>query len=86
MPINIPALAGRLSGDADGEAERMRATFIPPHLIEQQKACARWVPFYCCCSGGEEGLCLMAPPRNGYGNDTRPRAAVRRRRGCARRA
>ena len=37
MPINIPALAGRLSGDQDGDAERVQATFVPPHLIEQQK-------------------------------------------------
>lgn len=37
MPINIPALAGRLAtGDGEG-GDRIRASFIPPHLIEQQK-------------------------------------------------
>jgi hypothetical protein len=43
MPINIPALAGRLSGEQEGDAERVHATFVPPHLIEQQKvrACIR---------------------------------------------
>ena len=43
MPINIPALAGRLSGDGDSDTERIsQATFVPPHLMEQKvRSCSR---------------------------------------------
>ena len=38
MPINIPMMGGRLGASDAGDAEdRQHATFIPPHLIEQQK-------------------------------------------------
>lgn len=46
MPINIPALAGRLSAAADGDDHIHGATFVPPHLIEQQKVplCMTGIP------------------------------------------
>ena len=37
MPINIPALAGRMVAAADASDHIHGATFVPPHLIEQQK-------------------------------------------------
>ena len=43
MPINIPALAGRLSATADADDHIHGATFVPPHLIEQQKVRLAWL-------------------------------------------